>query len=1585
MFADVNGDGLADAIGYSDRGGALFLQINLGSGFTSWGSRLALDSTAKNQAASSVTFKQLSWFGSTIAIPGEQYVSHAMIPGDFNGDGLTDLLMLDNGCRNGNASRSKPVLYTSNGNKLVPSDLGFDIGDGDKGGNMACPTYRTSMALDVNGDGVADVTQLKGGKLQLFVNRAQPRLLRTILESLWVTKSFHYQPYRWSASEVKGPSSAPSYPQLGQTRGLWVADQVQEAMTSTGMKRTVTHRFEDGRTDLKARQFLGFARHIKKDVERVATTTYSLKNHDVWTTPSERDSTVSKRLYPWHGVVVDTETETILTARQNGGWFGTAVQTGEASVYGALGASTIPGVCPAPVPAGVVTAETVEYGWRTVGGTTTRDITMPELSPYYLQSPPFTFSNGYPFKSLTVTSLGYDQYNNVSSQATAKSWKLTDSQGSPFDSEAPDLTPGPTAAATATPLEVDNATMTYNYDESKWLLKMPSSRTVSSTGVDGKSGSRQITYTVDTHGAVVDTYDSPMDLGHTLWQHNAWNQYGLLDSVDLTGNAVLGADGKWTSQKRTTKYTYDVVAPYAPSAITNAMGQATQTVFSSETGKLLVSVDPDNRTTRYYYDTFGRLRQIARENDLNTMSYSYPFTEDVGIPAKTVISAGAGARLEVYYDELGRTTYLKQAALKDAATAADSMVDVSWDEFGRRTFVSEPYFMASPAPAKTGVKTTYDAIDRPLSETPDAATGLGATTYVYDGISGATVTDGRGKTRSVFVDSLGRARISKENNAGATVTTRQYFTYFGLPAGVKDAAGNRVTVAYDSAGRRLSVDDPDAGKTTFTSNAFGEVVKEVDQKGNRRFEYDKLGRITKRIENDNDAAPTEFIWDKADHATGQLWKTSTPDGVRVERGYDTLGRPASMKWTIASATFEVGTVFDAAGRLSTMTYPPGWDGSPPEVTYQYSQVQDRGAQLVKVLRGTNSLWQLNSLDASGRLTGFTYGNHAQTTQTYQSGTDLLHEYKVTTQVGGQTATMRDDIYAYDQVGNVQQIQSQLASLDGAAYTCDDLNRLASWASPTTAAPTTYQYDDVGNLKWKRGAAAGGQDIELKYEGATKNAGPHAVTNMSGAGDFGYNAKGEQTSAPDRTVEYTSFGLPSSITRTATGAATIYAYDAENTRVSRQNSDGTSALYAGGLYEQRTTSSGTSHVFYIVVGGQIIGQIESSSTGENMRYFHQDRLGSTIGTSGNGGASFWARDPWGRLLTDIGDTVRVGFTGQEDDVESGLINMGGRIYDPKTTRFLTPDPVGGGLGHTAANRYAYVLNNPTNLVDPTGFQEWSPADSIESWETSTPIGGYYYGAEYPPGQEAFQYRRTDSGYIEEWEPIQVYKSLGRGTSPDFTETPSAVSSTVTDQTGNISASTAAGLTTARLYGSSGIGHLNDTSHRHEIWNGFYSGVNPTTGAANTLAEGAWSLVGPTSPKSFAAMTIGGPLIGRGLGSLAGKLVGRITTRALTKADLGLVNAAIARLEGAVMEAGSTRILQVGYVEAASRGSLGLEVLTAIPEMLKAAEAAGIRTLRIEATFANPKLADVVTGLVVRNGGTMETIGGLDIMTFILGAK
>jgi RHS repeat-associated protein len=92
------------------------------------------------------------------------------------------------------------------------------------------------------------------------------------------------------------------------------------------------------------------------------------------------------------------------------------------------------------------------------------------------------------------------------------------------------------------------------------------------------------------------------------------------------------------------------------------------------------------------------------------------------------------------------------------------------------------------------------------------------------------------------------------------------------------------------------------------------------------------------------------------------------------------------------------------------------------------------------------------------------------------------------------------------------------------------------------------------------------------------------------------------------------------------------------------------------------------------------------------------------------------DPWGRkrsgtnwldyenINTPFTDLYKRGYTGHEHIDAFGLINMNGRMYDPRLGRFLSPDPFVQAPGYTQSyNRYSYGWNNPMKYTDPTGYK------------------------------------------------------------------------------------------------------------------------------------------------------------------------------------------------------------------------------------------------------------------------------------------
>ena len=254
---------------------------------------------------------------------------------------------------------------------------------------------------------------------------------------------------------------------------------------------------------------------------------------------------------------------------------------------------------------------------------------------------------------------------------------------------------------------------------------------------------------------------------------------------------------------------------------------------------------------------------------------------------------------------------------------------------------------------------------------------------------------------------------------------------------------------------------------------------------------------------------------------------------------------------------------------------------------------------------------------------------------------------------------------------------------------------------------SFAYDAVGNLTSKTGVGTGPYIYPGQGTGSVR---PHAVQSITGvSGTFAYDANGNMLSSPyGRTQTWTSFDMPLVLGQGASSSQ--FLYGPEHQRVKQVRSDGTTIWYAGHI-EVETTASQTKVKTYWPQG---LG-LETDIGGATQELWtHADRLGSIVAISDiNGTLQVQdAFDAWGlrrnidgtAASAPIVETVdNKGFTGQEMLDQLSLVHLNGRVYDPLLGKFMSADPhVTDPANGQNYNRYSYVLNNPTNSVDPTGF-------------------------------------------------------------------------------------------------------------------------------------------------------------------------------------------------------------------------------------------------------------------------------------------
>ena len=175
----------------------------------------------------------------------------------------------------------------------------------------------------------------------------------------------------------------------------------------------------------------------------------------------------------------------------------------------------------------------------------------------------------------------------------------------------------------------------------------------------------------------------------------------------------------------------------------------------------------------------------------------------------------------------------------------------------------------------------------------------------------------------------------------------------------------------------------------------------------------------------------------------------------------------------------------------------------------------------------------------------------------------------------------------------------------------------------------------------------------------------------------------------------------------------YTYDANGMRTGRTNStDSYSYTYNGSQLVQMTAGSDILHFTYGASG-------PISVTWNGTTYYYvtnlQGDVVALVNSSGTEVASY-AYDAWGNLIATYGCTAgTIGYLnplryrGYVYDPETGLYYVSSRYYDPEIGRWINADgemsDVGGDiLGY---NLFAYCMNNPVNMSDPSGnWPKWA---------------------------------------------------------------------------------------------------------------------------------------------------------------------------------------------------------------------------------------------------------------------------------------
>lgn len=1293
---------------------------------------------------------------SLYGMDGSQWQAKVIHGGDFNGDGVTDLLM-----QGANGTNTSVVLFGDgygefNTKKSISTLYGMATAD------WAASNHNLFVG-DINGDGLSDILLQKilnadTGVYRLLSPDVYPDQLLTATSGLGLATTFIYKPLTEPSVYTKGASMA--FPVRNVQDARYVASALKQSDGIGGDFR-INFTYEGLRLDSLRRVGLGFAKITAVDVDRNTTTISEYEQG-----------------FPLTGEV---------KKRQK--WI---TDTGNASM----------------APDRLVEEVTRTYLTKFVDSAPTPDIVFPYVNDAVTKL--YDLTDGL-LLSVTTNSRGGDV--NVDSYGNFKKLTVTveDKRTLPQAPQSPKF---------VTVIDRTFQNSLPNWIIGRVTQEEVHKETFDNNGAktEDPNKDRTTTYVYDNGAATLTkgqltqrTVEPGIGAPLTLVTTFGYDPYGNPSSESADPDTGIAGDERLESVE------YDSIGRF-PETLTNAMLHETALDFDDLHGQVSSIIDSNGLLTTINYDGFGRIKDLTEPNGaagkMTDVGY-FVVASDAGAPinAKILVDmeVQGNTRVRTFLDMRGRE--LRKRVMSFNGTDYVH-VDTEYDSRGRALRSSQPYLAAG---TPSWITPTYDELNRVTEVTSPDTTEYTAT--AYSGFA-VTVTDAKGRRVTTSRNAIGniinveqRESVTEGGDLSSSLSYK--FDVAGNPTEVINDAGgtqqNSVFEVYDRLGRKTQVTDQDGGITEFDYNAFGEVIRQVTPElapFNKAMTlvYDALGRPISRVEPNssasiNDDLITNWHYDdttSGNKGIGRLTRETSKFEPEAQNSFDRsftysssagglLTAVQTAMWTPAkgSRSYSVGFTYDSARRVETIVYPmsPSFAAAPEPFTVQYTynfrgyleQVHQRENQAKTTL-----LYQVMASDALGRITKQYLGDTSVNTRGYETGSGRLTFTNASIDNGGTQVDVQNFVYSYDGVGNMLSRSDLLHNLTE-KFTYDALERLRS-AQVVGQAVKNYDYDMLGSITGK-------SDHGVSYNYSMVNAGRHAVTSVTTPApgsqtlNYTYDANGNQHTAllsdgSSRQIDWQTYNLPGEIKIANSTVSHKFRYGPNRGRYAQEAVDEVAAVaytdYVDEMYIKRTRGVDEEHKHYLVANGQRIGVLVDEQIGSTVtkqfRYFHLDHLGSVTNITDKQGVAIniesLSYDAFGRRRESsswTGDPITVlteerGYTGHEHLDDVGIIHMNGRVYDPILGRMLSPDPiVESPLFGQNWNRFSYVFNNPLKFTDPTGFCTRDLCGMEEvivtgSWTLSDPAGvsfsgeGFDFGGE-GLGPNALTIRQLTQLYFE----------------------------------------------------------------------------------------------------------------------------------------------------------------------------------------------------------------------------------------------
>ena len=606
-----------------------------------------------------------------------------------------------------------------------------------------------------------------------------------------------------------------------------------------------------------------------------------------------------------------------------------------------------------------------------------------------------------------------------------------------------------------------------------------------------------------------------------------------------------------------------------------------------------------------------------------------------------------------------------------------------YDIYGNLCYVLQPMYQSEKSLEKYAFRYQYDHRNRCVRKTLPGAQYV---EYTYDDADRLTYSqDGNQRAKNTWTyylyDKFGRLTeqgecTGKDASSGKTVHLKKYYDSYGFTGGTGFPAsqfandtsthgkgkltGCEVTVL--GSGNKLYAayyyDDKGREMKTVQSNLFGgyDVT-------NTTYSFSGMPlTVTHTHTNGGTVSLTEVYAYTYDHANRLTKVEHTLDGAKVTLAsytYDDFGRLKSRALH-GNATNELEYMYNLRGWLTGIT----------------------GNKLIQLLFYETSL---GTPAYNGNISTMLWTTENKTPikgyNFYYDGLDRLTRADYHDD-GTLNDHFSEKVTGYDKNGNILSLQrygqtgaSDYGVIDNLTYTLDG-NR-----------PT--RIDD--------GATTAAYNGGFEFKDGVKQ-----------ANEYAYDANGNLTKDLNKgisNISYNCLNLPSS----------IQFVDGVGARGALYAGDGTLLQLVHKVGDNIVTTRYCDNVVYENGTPKYLLTAEGYVTlaDKKYHYFLQDHQGNNRVVVDAAGTVEEVNHyyPFGGTFASSGNVQPYKYSGKEYDDQNGVnwYNYGARMYDVATGRFTTVDPMAESA--YSGSPYAYCLNNPVKLVDPTGCFASTHTDSL----------------------------------------------------------------------------------------------------------------------------------------------------------------------------------------------------------------------------------------------------------------------------------